>query len=165
MKLSFNEIADWQVFEDLVADYFRAIPKDENNNITEVKVEQSGEGPDGGRDILVTFRVDDSVQSFNRIWVIQCKFYDSSISKTNLSNCNIPTLIHEYRADGYLLVCKNGVTAGVSTMFESLNKNCRFSYQYDFWTGAQFLQKLMVAEDVLKFHFPKYYQFINNNSL
>mgnify|MGYP000347905082 CR=1 FL=1 len=163
MKLSYQEISDWQVFEDLVAAYFKAIPKDESNNITEVKVEPSGEGPDGGRDILVTFRVDDSVQSFERIWVIQCKFYESAVSKTNLANCNIPTLIHEYQADGYLLVCKTGVTAGVSTMFENLNKNCKLQYQYDFWTGAQFLQKIMVAEEILNFYFPEYANYLKRN--
>lgn len=163
MKLSYQEIADWQVFEDLVAAYFKAMPKDESNNITEVKVEASGEGPDGGRDILVTFRIDDSIQSFERIWVIQCKFYESSVSKTNLANCNIPTLIHEYNADGYLLVCKTGVTAGVSTMFESLNKNCKLNYSYDFWTGAQFLQKIMVSEGILRLYFPRYYQYLKLN--
>jgi hypothetical protein len=164
MKLSYNEIADWQIFEDLVAAYFKAIPKDESNNITEVKVEPSGEGPDGGRDILVSFRIDDSVQSFERVWVIQCKFYDSSVSKTKLANCNIPTLIHEYKADGYLLVCKSGVTAGVSTMFENLNKNCKMDYDYDFWSGGQFLQKIMVSEDILAFYFPQYHQYLKRNS-
>ena len=164
MKLSYKEIADWQVFEDLVAAYFEAIPNDESNNITEVKVEPSGEGPDGGRDILVNFRIDDSVQSFNRIWVIQCKFYENSVSKTHLANCNIPTLIHEYNADGYLLVCKSGVTAGVSNMFENLNKNCKMNYDYDFWAGTQFLQKIMVAEDILAFYFPEYYHYLKRNS-
>jgi len=164
MKLSYNEIANWQDFEDLVGAYFEAIPKDDSNNVTEVKVEASGEGPDGGRDLLVTFRIDDSVQSFERIWVIQCKFYNKGVSKTKLANCNIPTLIHEYQADGYLLVCKNGVTAGVSNMFENLNKNCRLGYSYDFWTGQQFLQKIMVLDSILKLYFPKYYSYINNIS-
>ncbi len=165
MKLSYKEIEDWQVFEDLVAAYFKAIPKDESNNITAVKVEASGEGPDGGRDILVSFQIDDSVQTFERIWVIQCKFYTNSVSKTNLANCNIPTLIHEYKADGYLLVCKTGVTAGVSDMFEKLNKNCKLGYNYDFWTGTQFLQKVMMLEEILKLYFPEYYRYLKQNSL
>jgi hypothetical protein len=56
--IEFDEIPNWQAFEDLVADYFRGI-KDQKN-ITDITVEQSGEGADGGRDILVTFQLTDS---------------------------------------------------------------------------------------------------------
>ena len=52
-KLDFEEIATWQEFEDLVADYFNAIT--EEKNIIEVRVEPSGVGSDGGRDILSHF--------------------------------------------------------------------------------------------------------------
>ena len=159
MILSFDEIADWQVFEDLAAAYFEMVQKDSNNDITEVRVEPSGEGPDGGRDILVTFRVSDSVQIFERKWVIQCKFYTNSVSKTHLCTVNIPSLIHEYSAHGYLLICKNGVTSNVSNMFENLRRNCKFGYSYEIWTGPSFLRKIRTEVDFLAEFFPLYHQY------
>jgi hypothetical protein len=108
-KLDLDEILDWQTFEGLLTDYFRETK--EERNIKNITVEASGEGSDGGRDILVTFLITDSIMSFERKWVVQCKYYGRSVSKTDLSTINIPTLIHEYNADGYLLVCKGNVTS------------------------------------------------------
>jgi hypothetical protein len=160
--IEFDELPNWQAFEDLVGDYFRGI-KDQKN-ITDIKVEQSGEGADGGRDILVTFQITDSIIPFERKWVVQCKFYDRSVSKAELSDINIPTLIHEYRADGYLLVCKGNVTSTVSAMFESLRNKCKMGYSYIFWTGNQFKDQLYLQpyEPLIQKHFPEYYRFLQS---
>jgi Restriction endonuclease len=156
MKLDFSEIADWKEFEDLAAEYFRSVQKVPENNVTEVLVQPSGEGSDGGRDILVTFRVFDSILIYERKWVIQCKFYHRAVAKKELSTINIPSLIHEYGADGYLLVCKTNVTAKVSEMFENLTRNCRFSYSYSIWEGNFFIKKLMANEQLIEQYFPEY---------
>jgi Restriction endonuclease len=160
--IEFDEIPNWQAFEDLVADYFRGIK--EQKNIIDITVEQSGEGADGGRDILITFQLTDSIISFQRKWVIQCKFYDRSVSKAELSDINIPTLIHEYGADGYLLMCKGNVTSPVSTMFESLRKKCKMGYSYMYWTGNQFKDQLYIQpiEPLIQKHFPEYYRFLKS---
>lgn len=47
-KLDFNEISDWQEFEDLVAAYFREVKK-KDKSIVDIKVQPSGEGGDGGK--------------------------------------------------------------------------------------------------------------------
>src|SRR4051812_19575159 len=135
-KLDFAEISNWRDFEDLVADYFQEVQKEEQN-IIEVRVQPTGVGSDGGRDILVTFRITDSIIPFERRWVIQCKFYKTAVSKNRLSTINIPTLIHEYGADGYLLVCKGDVTSKVSEMFENLERECKLGYRYVFWRGNE----------------------------
>ena len=98
MQLDFSEIQDWQQFEDLALAYFELV-KNEENNISEVFIEPSGIGSDGGRDILLTLTVNDSLITFKRKWVIQCKFYNSAVTKDKLSDINIPGLIHEYGAD------------------------------------------------------------------
>jgi hypothetical protein len=106
MKFDLKEIEDWQEFEDMVAEYFRQI-KSDDNNVTEVVVQPTGNGSDGGRDILVTFDVNDSVHSFERKWVIQCKFHEGILKEREMSTINIPGKIHEYGANGFLLVvCK-----------------------------------------------------------
>ncbi|ADR20437.1 hypothetical protein MATR_19430 [Marivirga tractuosa] len=156
MKIDFSEIDHWAEFEDLAAAYFRECINLDDNQIVSVKVESSGEGPDGGRDILVTSLVDDSIVTFERKWVIQCKFYDT-LYKSNLDKINIPTLIREYDASGYLLIAKNSVQAGVTQTFENLRNNCRDGYQYEVWNGNHFINKLIFVGNLHQQFFPKYY--------
>lgn len=160
--IDFEEIPNWQGFENLVADYFRRIKK--ARDIKSINVEPSGEGTDGGRDILITFQLSDSIITFERKWVVQCKFYNRSISKAELSKINIPTLVHEYKADGYLLVCKGEVTSNVTTMFENLRERCRMGYSYMIWTGNEFINKLYIlpARPLIQKHFPEYYEFLQS---
>jgi hypothetical protein len=160
-KLDFDEISDWREFEDLVAAYFREVRK-KDKNILDVKVQPSGEGSDGGRDILVTFMITDSIASFERKWVVQCKFYEQAISKTHLSTINIPTLIHEYGADGYLLVCKGSVRSKVSEMFESLGEKCKFGYSYEFWPGNELKTRLLLKPVLIKRYFPEHNKFLES---
>jgi Restriction endonuclease len=157
-RLSFDEIRDWADFEDLVAMYFRHQESDPANNVFQVEVLPSGKGSDGGRDLLVKFQVNDSVRPFFRLWVVQCKFYENDLKKSDLADVNIPTLIHQYKADGYLLVCKQGIVNTLATAFEDLNKNCRFGYSYVIWTGQDFISRIHVApKELRKQFFPKYY--------
>ncbi len=160
MKISINEIGDWEEFEDLVAAYFREVKNE--NNIIDVKVEPSGRASDGGRDILVTFEVNDSIITYTRKWVVQCKFYDKSISKKHLATVNIPSIIHEYGADGYLLICKNNPSQKVTEMFENFRKNCRFKYSYLIWKGREILNRIQIKDNLLKQYFPEYYKFTKN---
>lgn len=162
MNLSFEEIADGDHFEDLVAEFFRNLKNDPENNITNVDVFQSGIGTDGGRDILIEFDLSDDIKIFKRKWVVQCKFHNNTISPSLVQSVNIPTLIHSYGASGYLLVCKSRPTSGLTNLFERLNKECRNNYQYECWNGNQFLSKLLVKADIHPIYFPKYHNYINS---
>lgn len=156
-KISYDEISDWEQFENLVAAYFRSLDNEQNKNVV-LEVNQSGKGSDGGRDILVKFLVNDSVRAFTRTWVVQCKFYARDLKKSDLADINIPTLIHQYDANGYLLICKQGVINTLATMFEDLNKNCKLRYDYVYWTGAEFKEKILLANlSLQKQFFPEYY--------
>ena len=159
--IEFSEIRDYKQFEDLAAAYFRHLKTDTKNKIVSVFVEPSGEGTDGGRDIFVTFKVYDGIMEFERKWVVQCKFHDESVNKSHLASVNIPSLIHQYNADGYLLICKNGVTSKLSEMFEDLRKRCRFGYKYLIWTGTEFATFVMDAQPLHKQFFPKYFRYSN----
>lgn len=154
--LSLEEISNWQCFEDLVADYFRAVKQDSEFNVNEVIVQPSGSGTDGGRDILVTLTVDDSIMIYKRIWVVQCKFHNRDISKSELADINIPSLLHQYGAHGYLLVCKKHYTSPVSEMFEGFNKNCHFQRSYTIWNGNSLLKRVRLKTDLLEHYFPKH---------
>lgn len=73
-ELSLEEIEGGENFEALVAEYFRGTDDTQNSITTFVRVRKSGIGPDGGVDILVDFTIDDHIKSFNRKWLVQCKF-------------------------------------------------------------------------------------------
>ena len=162
MQLSFDEINDGDQFEDLVADFFRKLKDDPENNITNVEVFQSGVGTDGGRDILIEFDLSDDIKIFKRKWVVQCKFHEDTISTSKINSVNIPTLIHSYGAAGYLLICKTRPTSKLTELFERLNKECKDKYHYECWNGNQFLKKLLVREDIQALYFPQYHQKISS---
>lgn len=170
MKLSFDEIQNDKQFEDLVAAYFENL-NIENLAITEILVEPSGVGTDGGRDILVHTRTRDMIPLFfKRTWVVQCKFHEENISTNKIADINIPTLIHSYKAVGYLLVCKQKPTSKLTNLFEQLEKNCTFGYRYQILSGERFLSRLSSSlqdsEPVIRQFFPKYYSYlIKNNKL
>lgn len=158
--LDFTEIANWREFENLIAAYFREVEKEKN--IIDIQVDPSGIGPDGGRDILITFQMTDSIIPFARKWVVQCKFYDKVVSKADLATINIPSLIHEYGADGYLLVCKGDVSSTVTDMFENLRRECRLGYSYMIWTGDQLKRMLTVKPALFATYFPKFNEFLQS---
>ncbi len=157
-RIDFSEIEDWEAFEYLAADYFREIGYLEDNNLTEVKVEPSGQGPDGGRDILLTFRVYDSIVPFERKWVVQCKFYENLL-KSHLDKIHISTLIEEYGAIGYLLICKNSVNVGVTNTFENLKNKCKRGFQYEIWEGNHFKHRLYKTEKLHEHYFPDFFDY------
>lgn len=163
-NLNFSEIENWAQFEDLAADYFRAVQKEKSFNIIDVDVKQTGSGADGGRDILVKFRIDDSIKPFERKWVVQCKFHDAAVGKKHISDVNIPTLIHEYAADGYLLICKNRLTSQLTTTIDNLNTNCRSKYAYQYWNGTNFLNHIRVKPELIANYFPKHQRFLEERT-
>jgi len=162
MHLTFDEIADGDHFEDLVADFFRTLTSGNENNITNVEVYPTGTGTDGGRDILIEFDLSDDIKIFKRKWVVQCKFHDATISPAAIQTVNIPTLIHSYGASGYLLICKKRPTSGLTSLFERLNNECKNNYKYECWNGNLFLSKLIMKENLHPLYFPKYNSYINS---
>ena len=170
VQLSFDEIQDDKQFEDLVVAYFENLNIDKLA-ITEILVEPSGVGADGGRDILVHTRTKDMISaSFKRTWVVQCKFHEANISTDKIADINIPTLIHSYNAVGYLLICKQKPTSKLTQLFERLEKECTFGYRYQILTGKRFLSRLssQLKDNVVvtRDFFPKHYNYlIKNNQL
>ncbi|MFK5982247.1 MAG: restriction endonuclease [Flavobacteriaceae bacterium] len=158
--LSYEEINDGTHFEELVSAYFRDIKEDKNNSISNVELIQSGVGSDGGVDILVDFLISDDIKIFNRRWIVQCKFWNQNIPASAINKINIPTLIHSYKASGYLLICKSNPTETVTKLFTRLNKECRYNYHYEYWDGRQFLQKLKIRRNLFDVFFPEHNEFL-----
>lgn len=167
MTIDFNEIRDDELFEDLVISYFEELKNEGSHNIVDINVKPSGTGTDGGRDILVDFKITDKITTFDRRWIIQCKFHNSNISTNKISDINLPTLIHSYKATGYLLICKKRPTSKLTDLFERLNKVCKMDYQYLIWSGEQFKRLLLTKSkpEILQQYFPNYYSYCLQNNV
>ncbi|HVU53529.1 MAG TPA: restriction endonuclease [Puia sp.] len=154
-QLDFNEIKDGHRFEELVAEFFRSLGD------LGSKVNLVGVGPDGGKDILYEFQIPDLIKGGTRRWVIQCKFHRRNISVPDLGGISIKDLIVSHDACGYLLICRERPTSGLSEHFEKLAKSCRDRYLYEIWTGEQFKQKLLLAPETLhQQFFPEYFDYL-----
>lgn len=160
MILEFNEISDHKKFEELVVSYFEDLKLEKGHGIVDIKVKPSGIGTDGGRDILVTLNVTDTIATFRKRWVVQCKFHKSNISTDKISDINIPTLIHSYKASGYLLICRESPTSKLSELFERLEKNCMFGNKYEIWSGEQFKKRIITNKRIIQQFFPKYFEYL-----
>lgn len=161
MTFDFNEILDHKKFEDLVVSYFEDLKHEKGHSIVDVEVKPSGTGTDGGRDILVTLKVTDSIVTFDRRWVVQCKFHDSDISTDKISDINIPSLLASYNASGYLLVCKQKPTSKLTDHFEKLESSNGQSQKFVAWSGEQFKRLILVKskKEVLQQYFPSYFDY------
>lgn len=167
MEFDFNEITDGAKFENLVVSYFEDLKNENEHKIKDVIVTPSGEGADGGRDLLVTFIFSNSITTFEKRLVVQCKFHSKNISPSKIADINIPALIHSYKAYGYLLVCKEKPTSKLTDLFERLERNCTFKYEYTIWNGEQFKRVILAKsrQNILQQYFPKYFNFCITNNI
>jgi len=166
MNVSLTHIKNWRRFENLVEDYFKEInnPITKYPSILKVKTFPSGIGADKGKDVVVTFSVGNPIDEFEVTWVIQCKFHKRTIGLRHLSNVNIPTLLHHFKANGYLLICKNDITDELSDFFKTLNRDCKMGYKYLFWRGSDFetrLESLGTNCPVMKKYFSRYCNYVD----
>ena len=166
MELNFSPIpsTEWMKFQTITQKYFDELKKDNESftHIIDVKTVVHGKGTDDGVDILLTLSFDDTIFQHQFKWVVQCKCYDGTVAPKDINDINIPTLVHSHQAQGYLLVCKNGVTSGITKLFKALNEKCKMKYQYTIWTGEDFLfriQSLNKSDAYLKRYFSDYYNF------
>ena len=157
-QITFVEINGWQMFQDLVADYFRHL---KNDSIKDVQVKPVGIGQDGGVDIFVDFLLTDSVQTYKRKWLVQCKFYNKIVLKSHLKDIDPQSLVSEHGADGYLLVCKNDVQSGLASALERYQANSSNNRCFAYWSGNQFITQLynMPLRPVIQRYFPRYYEY------
>lgn len=164
-QISFIELGDdWKRFQSLCSDYFREVKKRDENNLIDVKVDEGGTGPDGGKDIILTFRLNDSIVSFERRWVVQCKFYEN-LKQSNLDKINIERLIKRHKAIGYLLICKNTYTEGVKDEFDDLSNNCSSGFEYKLWGGNYFARKLYTEPSLHQHYFPQYFEYTEQSKV
>lgn len=160
-KLDFIEIHDGNQFELLVYECVLSMYKNTMNPLELDDIIQPSEGTDGGVDFHFTVRMNDNLSTITRKWLVQCKFNKRKLYPKQIGEINIPTLIHQHGAVGYLLVTNTGVTTNVGKMFEELNRNCNFRYKYKIWTGIDLRNIIGQDDNIIKHYFPKYFKKYN----
>lgn len=160
VPLSFDEIRDWEQFQELVAAYFKACREDNSLNVAEVTARVTGRGPDGGCDVEVITRLVDVLQSIERKWVVQCKFHSGTVGLSEMASVNIPTLLHSHGAHGFLLICRGSVSSKLTDQFKALNEECANGRCYSCWTGEEFIQRIRSKPTLIEHFFPKHHLFI-----
>lgn len=162
-NLEFSEIRNDNQFESLAASYFKHLYEKTDGVLVDTKV--TGEEQDGGVDVILKLKTQGPIVEYERKWVIECKFYTRKVNLDAIKNHNIPTLIHQHNAAGYLLICSNGVSSSVFKKFAELNKNCNFKYRYEIWNGETFKSNILTLRNnklLLQQYFPSYYNFLRN---
>jgi hypothetical protein len=105
----------------------------------------------------VNQKTDDAPTTTGGIWVVQCKYSTGgSVGLGAISDVDIPTLIHEYAAAGYLLVSNATLSSPLTEKFEHLQDNCRFGWSFKFWDGDAYLERIRVQPSVWPEYFPTY---------
>lgn len=157
LKISLEEIEDWEEFQDLVQAFFKALVKREDSLVKVVRAKKTGRGSDGGRDILVEMEMDDGIQAFTRRWVVQCKANGKARRTEKAAVEGVRDLLDVYKADGFLLICKARASAKLTQLLEELEKSDPRGRCYVYWDGPQFCNLLYPLEDIIRVFFPQYH--------
>ncbi|MCW3074616.1 MAG: hypothetical protein JWP69_1685 [Flaviaesturariibacter sp.] len=78
--------------------------------------------------------------------VIQCKVSEGGLSKSKVQD--IRDCIEHHNAEGYLLVCSNYITGGLSTYLEKLRDEKRF--YIDWWGRTEIEERIKIYPDLVK---------------
>ncbi|WP_207428955.1 restriction endonuclease [Pedobacter sp. SYSU D00535] len=105
------------------------------------RVQWSGKGPDGGKDLLCFEDRASEFLSDSKTWLIQCKHKDKgAVGKDDLDD--IVDSCTEHKAKGYLLVCDTYPSAAVITRLEKISENEKNDIQATYWDSVKIEQLL-----------------------
>ncbi len=152
-----DNINDGHEFQRIVAEYFRCLKKEKHEyQISDVKVEDLGVGPDDGCDILVEFYFEDAIGQHTKRWVVECKSQKRSVGNKDINIDNLQTILRINKADGYLLVCKTDASTSLKRILRELNKDNLGTFEV--WNGTHLWSQYSKREGFLKAFFPDYYK-------
>ena len=157
MASPLDTILDGHEFQRIVAEYFRCLKDEEHRyKITDIEVEDNGEGPDGGCDILVVFHFEDAIKQHSHRWVVECKFHNKSVGVGSVDTNNLYGVLKSNNANGYLLVCKKDASTTLRQRFRDMSAN--EDYDFVIWNGTQLWRKFVERKSLLKAFFPSFYK-------
>lgn len=108
-----------------------------------LKVYWSGNGPDGGKD-LICIEEDNSIfVKSSKKWLVQCKHKAISGASVGISDLDdIVTSCTQFGCDGYLLVTSTQPSSSVVRRLEDITSNHSSSILATYWDGVDIERKL-----------------------
>ena len=157
MPTPIDKIKDGHEFQRIVAEYFRCLKKEKHEyQISDVKVEDLGVGPDDGCDVIVEFYFEDAISRHTKKWVVECKSQSRVVGNRDINLDNLQTILRTNKADGYLLVCKTDASTSLKRAFKSLNDLGNETFEV--WNGTHLWSQYSKREGFLQAFFPDYYR-------
>jgi hypothetical protein len=164
VRTPIDDINDGHQFQRIVAEYFRCLKNESHGfKISDIEVEDNGEGADGGCDILVVFHFEDAIRRHTHRWVIECKCHNKAVGIGSVDTGNIVGVLKQHKAKGYLLVCKKDASSQLKKRFQEMSANDDCDYVV--WNGVQLWHKFVERKNLLEAFFPEYHykKFLETN--
>ncbi|MFH2048355.1 MAG: restriction endonuclease, partial [bacterium] len=145
MKL-LDELKDWTVFEDLIAEIFQV-------NGWEISYKPS-KGSDRSRDIICNKIADKNLSKCNLKMLIQCKFTNKAVNERDVGA--ILEIESSYGVNIYLIAAKDRLTSNLTDLLDRLDKNTQISFRS--LIGYEIESLIKKNSDIFQKYFPKGYQ-------
>jgi hypothetical protein len=105
----------------------------------------TGNGPDGGKDLVVTEDLIGNLSSRKRKWIISCKhFANASTNGRSVGLDDLGNLVSDCQAngaEGYILVCSTYPSSSVVRRLEEIENNHKIITK--FWDGIEIEKRLL----------------------
>lgn len=105
------------------------------------RVQWSGKGPDGGRDLICYETHESEFLNDRKTWLIQCKHkVKNAVGKEEIDDINDSCA--EHNAQAYLLVCSSYPSSALVTRLEKITANKAIPIIATYWDGVKIEQLL-----------------------
>lgn len=110
------------------------------------RVQWSGKGPDGGKDLLCFEERDSEFLKDKKTWLIQCKHNAHNGSSAGVNDLDdIVDCCTQHNADGFLLVCSTFPSSAVINRLEGISNNPSNNITATYWDATRIEQTLSTA--------------------
>lgn len=122
------------------------------------RVQWSGKGPDGGKDLICWEERDSEFLKDTKKWLIQCKHNahaDKSVGLTDLDD--IIDSCSQHETNGYLLVCSTYPSSKVVERLDGITNNQKVNIEATYWDSVKIEQLLSTPRlwKIAQTFFPK----------
>lgn len=123
-----------------------------------LEVYWTGKGPDGGKDLIFTERINGNFSLFEKRWVVQCKHNAHSGKAVSPGDIDsIINLCSSYNTTGYLLACTTCITSKLAEMLKNIDDNNSNFLSTAIWDATKIEMELLkpINWDIALTFFPK----------
>ncbi|MEI9920918.1 MAG: restriction endonuclease [Bacteroidota bacterium] len=107
------------------------------------KVQWSGKGPDGGKDLICHENRESEFLADSKVWLLQCKHKAHSGNAVGLEELDdIVDSCNHHQAKGYMLICSTYPSSKVIERLEGITRNLKNDIDAIYWDAVKIEQIL-----------------------